>query len=84
MPRAEFGAYTQKLRIRAGLSQKQVADRLKLKSGQLVSNWERGVCYPPLLDLKELALMYNVNLRILFNQYCYHTKKEDWIRLQQP
>lgn len=73
-----FHAYTRQLRIRAGLSQLDVADKLKFKSGQVVSNWERGFCRPPLKALPQLALLYRVSLRTLFNRYAAEVKKRDW------
>lgn len=83
MSRADFGAYTRKLRLRAGLSQLQVAEKLDFKSGQLVSNWERGACYPPLDDLRELAALYKVDFKKFFDKYCFHTKQDDWNRLNR-
>ena len=48
-------------RVGAGLSQKDVANRLKYSSAQFVSNWERGVSSPPLRAVRKLASLYKVS-----------------------
>lgn len=82
MSRVQFGAYARKLRTVAGLSQLEVARALGLKSGQLVSNWERGVCYPPLESFGELSNLYNVGLKAFFNRYWEHVKEDDWKKIR--
>lgn len=77
-----FNQYTWTLRIKAGLSQLDVACALKLKSGQLVSNWERNMCRPPLTALPLLAKVYGVELRALFNRYANDVKKSDWEKMK--
>lgn len=81
MSRKAFGVYAKNLRSRAGLSQLDVSKALGFKSGQVVSNWERGFCYPPLESLKTLSGLYRVNLRTLFNNYCAHLKMDDWEKI---
>lgn len=78
MSRKAFGIYAKNLRSKAGLSQLDVSRALGFKSGQVVSNWERGFCYPPIESLKTLAGLYNVSLRTLFNKYCAHLKMDHW------
>jgi transcriptional regulator with XRE-family HTH domain len=70
--------YTKRLRENAGLSQKEVAAKLGYKSGQVVSNYERGLCRPPLASLPQLARLYGVSLRTLFNRYAEDVKRGDW------
>lgn len=82
MSRVQFGAYTRKLRTTVGLSQLEVARSLGLKSGQLVSNWERGTCYPPLESFGELTSLYKVNLKSFFNKYWEHVKADDWKKIR--
>ncbi len=43
---SELGKFLKNARLEAGLSQYDVAQRLKLKTSQFVSNWERGLCPP--------------------------------------
>ena len=47
--------YLQMRRLANNKSQKEVAERLGHKTPQMVSNWERGQCLPPLNDIKKLC-----------------------------
>jgi transcriptional regulator with XRE-family HTH domain len=53
-------------RISAGLSQKDVADRLGYSTPQFISNWERGVSQPPIAILKKLGEIYKVSADEVF------------------
>lgn len=53
-------------RVAAGLSQKDVADKLGYSTPQFISNWERGVSHPPINALKKLGEMYKVSADELF------------------
>lgn len=55
-----------KKRISAGLSQRDVADKLGYTTPQFISNWERGVSYPPINALKILGAMYKIPANDLF------------------
>ena len=48
------------LRINAGLTQKEVADRLG-KSNKTISNWENGISFPEPKDIDALCELYNVS-----------------------
>lgn len=60
-------------RIRAGKSQLDVAKELGLSSCQLISNWERGKCDPPLKSIATLCRFLNINKKeykqILVDRY---------------
>lgn len=53
-------------RVAAGLSQKDVADKLGYSTPQFISNWERGVSHPPINALKKLGEMYKISADDLF------------------
>lgn len=53
-------------RIGAGLSQRDVADKLGYSTPQFISNWERGVSQPPISALKKLGDLYKVSADDLF------------------
>lgn len=53
-------------RVAAGLSQRDVADKLGYTTPQFISNWERGVSQPPINALKRLGEMYKVSADELF------------------
>ena len=46
--------YFRQKRIDAGLTQAELAHSLGFSSAQIVSNWERGVCAPPLASLRPM------------------------------
>ncbi len=53
-----LGSYITDLRTRAGLTQRQVADKLSI-SPQAVSHWERGDTFPTVDILTQLASLYS-------------------------
>lgn len=57
-----LGQYLRDARMKAGLTQKDVAAALGYQSVQFVSDWERGVRTPPGQALRKLAEMYRVSL----------------------
>ena len=69
----DLGQFLKSKREGAGLSQGQVAKKLKYTSPQFVSNWERGVSYPPIKILKVLSLMYRVSTDELFELILRHS-----------
>ena len=58
----KLGAFLQEHRVRANLSQKEVADRLGYSSAQFISNFERGIASPPLRHLKVMIELYNMSV----------------------
>lgn len=43
----ELGQYLKEMRLKAGLTQTELATQLGNVHTQFVSNWERGLCAPP-------------------------------------
>ena len=64
------------LRLDVGLSQAMVSDKLGYSTPQFVSNWERGVSFPPLEVLPELARLYKVDKETLFQIYKHEVVKD--------
>jgi transcriptional regulator with XRE-family HTH domain len=56
----ELGDFLAAKRTAAGLNQKEVSDKMGYSSAQFVSNFERGLCMPPLNKLKLLSDMYAI------------------------
>ncbi len=54
--------YWKEQRIRANLTQKEVAKKLGYNSSQLVSNWECGKCSPSKKDIPTLLSLYQVDI----------------------
>ena len=48
------------LRVNAGLTQKEVAEKLK-KSNKTIGNWENGISFPEPADIDALCDLYNVS-----------------------
>lgn len=61
-----MGQELRRLRLKADLKQKEVAELLGYSSPQFISNWERGISSPPVKTLKQLAGIYNTNPDKLF------------------
>jgi transcriptional regulator with XRE-family HTH domain len=62
-----FGSFLLKKRIRAGVSQTFLAQKLGYGSGQFVSNWERGESSPPLDKLPMLAHILEIPVKDLID-----------------
>ena len=66
MKQVSLAKFLKEKREGAGLSQKQVSDKLGYTTPQFVSNWERGVSSPPLKTLKKIGELYHVSSDDLF------------------
>lgn len=62
-----LGNFLKQKRIKAKLSQGEVAKRLGYSSPQFISNWERNLSLPPMSILKKLSKMYNIGEEELYN-----------------
>lgn len=56
-----IGQFLKQHRVKAGLTQSDVAQRLGYTSPQFISNIERGLCSAPVKHLKDFAKMYNLD-----------------------
>ena len=59
-----FGGFIADLRRVAGMTQKQVADRLHV-TDRAVSKWERGLSYPDVTLMEPLAVVLGVGVEEL-------------------
>ena len=66
MDQQKIGAFLKELRKEKGITQEQLADQLYV-SRRTVSRWETGSNMPDLDVLVELADLYDVDLRDIFN-----------------
>ena len=53
-------------RIKAGLTQKQVAEKLGLQCEDRLSHWEKGNAAPGLTNLFKLSVLYNASPQELY------------------
>jgi transcriptional regulator with XRE-family HTH domain len=55
-----------KYRLAKGLTQREVAKILGLKSSSMISRWENSVCLPESLNMFKLAMIYRTMVDALF------------------
>lgn len=74
-----LGDFLQAKRTKAGLSQGDVATKLGYSSPQFISNFERGLCAPPLNKLKLLVQLYDLNgdevLKLMLKEHEKHLRR---------
>jgi len=74
-----LGEFLQSKRMKAGLSQGDVATKLGYSSPQFISNFERGLCAPPLNKLKLLIQLYDLNgeevVKLMLKEQEKHLRK---------
>lgn len=56
-----LGRYLKQKRIEAGFTQVDVANRLGYSTAQFISNFERGLCAPPIKNLRVLIKLYGLD-----------------------
>ncbi|HEX7674057.1 MAG TPA: helix-turn-helix transcriptional regulator [Bdellovibrio sp.] len=66
---AKLSDFLKRKRTDAKLTQGQVAEILGYTSPQFVSNWERGLAYPPIETLKRLAKIYGIDLNEVYEAF---------------
>jgi transcriptional regulator with XRE-family HTH domain len=57
-------------RMKKGISQNKLAKKLGLKNGQIISSYERGVCYPPTASIKKIAKILGVKTEMVIFAWC--------------
>ncbi|MGZ3651213.1 MAG: helix-turn-helix domain-containing protein [Bdellovibrionota bacterium] len=74
-----LGDYLQSKRMKVGLSQGDVATKLGYSSPQFISNFERGLCAPPLNKLKMLVALYDMSgeevLKLMMKEHERHLRR---------
>jgi transcriptional regulator with XRE-family HTH domain len=68
-----LGNFLKNKREAVGLSQGQVAKKLRYTSPQFISNWERGISSPPIKVLRLLSDLYRVSTDELFDLILQHS-----------
>ena len=61
-----LGDFLKAKREKAGLTQKQVADRLDYSTPQFISSWERAEREPPMNVIWRLASIYHISAEKIF------------------
>lgn len=63
-----LGAFLRERRLKANLSQGDVAKALKYGTSQVVSNWERGTQSPPFEKLLDLCQLLKISRKDMVNR----------------
>lgn len=63
----QLGMKLKTLRLKAKLTQSDIATACKFTTPQFISNWERGISRPPLERIQDLADVYKVGPRTLID-----------------
>lgn len=71
----ELGQYLKEKREEAGLSQREVGEALGYNGSQFVSNFERGLCAPPLAKMSILMKLYKIPMTELVNRLVKYQEK---------
>jgi transcriptional regulator with XRE-family HTH domain len=72
---ADAAEFFKEMRLRRGLTQDEVARFLGYKTQQIVSNWERGRCTPPLNKLHELMNLLDLDKKETIAVFLNETEK---------
>lgn len=56
----DIGEFFKNARTAAGVSQAELSKILGFKSSQIVSNWERGLCAPPLKSVSKMIEVFEL------------------------
>ena len=72
----ELGRYFKQRRIELKLNQIDVARHLGYSSSQMVSNWERGRCSPPIEKLYELAQLLAIPKQAIMDLVLLDVKRK--------
>lgn len=72
----KIGEYFKAKREARGLTQEEVARFLGYSSKQIVSNWERGVCSPPLNQVSALIRLFGLNESEVVEVFLEATREE--------
>jgi transcriptional regulator with XRE-family HTH domain len=71
-----IGKYFKDGRMSCGLTQEQVSGYLGYLSKQIVSNWERGLCAPPLHELSSLITVLKLDRKTVIDLFMSARKYE--------
>lgn len=72
----KLGKFLKASRTNVELSQAEVAKKLGYNSAQYISNFERGLCMPPLKKLRKLILMYDIEPEVVYDMMLKAQERE--------
>jgi transcriptional regulator with XRE-family HTH domain len=72
----KIGSYFREKRLNRGLTQEEVSGFLGYSSKQIISNWERGLCSPPLNQVGALIVLFNLDGKEVLDLFLDVTRAE--------
>jgi transcriptional regulator with XRE-family HTH domain len=69
-----FGSYLKTAREKRNITQSELAKRLGYSTSQFISNWERGLCDPPLDAIPEISQFLGLSKRDVVSVILEQTK----------
>jgi transcriptional regulator with XRE-family HTH domain len=72
----KIGTYFRDKRLARGLTQEEVSGFLGYSSKQIISNWERGLCSPPLNQVSALIVLFNLDSKEVLDLFMDATRAE--------
>lgn len=73
--KVSFADFLRESRIKANMSQIEVASELGYSTSQFISNWERELAAPPVKVLKKLGKLYSVSSEKLLDLLIAHNEQ---------
>lgn len=64
-------------RLKAGLTQKEVVEKLQLQCEARICNWEKGRMYPHITNLFKLSALYHVLPHQLYGELFLETVNQE-------
>ncbi len=70
-----LAVYFKNVRLQRGMSQLELARQLGFQSAQIVSNWERGLCAPPMNAMVKMVSMFSLAQNEVMDMILEENKK---------
>jgi len=71
-----IGTYFKDKRIKSGVSQTELARELGFSTSQMISNWERGICSPPMNAVAIMVDLFRLNKKEVITMLVNEHKRE--------
>ena len=74
-----IGTFLKDIRVKRNMTQAELAKKLGYTTSQFVSNWERGLCSPPLNSIPDIATILGISqkeIRDMMNLILEETRSE--------
>jgi transcriptional regulator with XRE-family HTH domain len=73
---AQVSKYFRSKRLAVNLTQQEVSTFLGYSNKQIVSNWERGICAPPIHQMPQLIGLFKLDAKEVLELFMEITRSE--------